>query len=246
LTGCIAIDLAIRAIKYSSAAPRRPVNSARLARVVCAPPPHPPSPPLTHRYNGITKEAKLEDERVKKELEDYVLRDQNKPAGDWAELIVKVDRVQKVTKGGVIMSNRCLVTIGNNKGAGGFGMGKGPSPQEAMTLASRNARKNLVFVDRYSNSALMHDLVGTHNNCKVVLRALPPGMGMTAGPLIREMLEMMGIADCSAKAYGNRNPYSVVRATFKALKMHEGLEVIARKRGKRVMELARAKKLHLD
>jgi small subunit ribosomal protein S5 len=100
-------------------------------------------------------------------------------------------------------------------------------------------------MDRYENSALMSDLVGYHNNCKVVLRAVPPGRGMRAGPLVREILEMMGVTDCSAKAYGNRNPYSVVRATYKALKSHEGLDIIARKRGKRVMSLARAKQLNV-
>ena len=48
-----------------------------------------------------------------------------RPHGDWAETIVKVDRTQKVTKGGTIMTYRCLIITGNGKGAGGFGMGKG-------------------------------------------------------------------------------------------------------------------------
>jgi len=168
------------------------------------------------------------------------------PRGDWAETIVKVDRVQKVTRGGVIMKYRSLVVAGNNKGAGGYGVGKGESPREALLLASRDARRSLVFVDRYEGTALTSDCVGKHNGCKVVIRAVPPGYGMKAGRLVREILLQFGISDSSAKAYGNRNPYSVVRATMKALKGHEGLEVIARKRGKRIMSLKRAKRLQIS
>ena len=168
------------------------------------------------------------------------------PRGDWAETIVKVDRVQKVTRGGVIMKYRSLVVAGNNKGAGGYGVGKGESPREALLLASRDARRSLVFVDRYEGTALTSDCVGKHNGCKVVIRAVPPGYGMKAGRLVREILLQFGISDASAKAYGNRNPYSVVRATMKALKGHEGLEVIARKRGKRIMSLKRAKRLQIS
>jgi len=168
------------------------------------------------------------------------------PIGDWGETIVKVDRVQKVTKGGTIVKYRSLVVCGNNKGAGGYGVGKGESPREALLLASRNSRRGLVFVDRYSGTALAMDCVGRHNGCKVVIRAVPPGYGMKAGRLVREILLQFGIADASAKAYGNRNPYSVVRATLKALKDHEGVEVIARKRGKRIMSLKRAKRLEIS
>ena len=120
------------------------------------------------------------------------------------------------------------------------------SPKEAMGLASLNSRKNLVLVDRWDGTALTHDLVGTHNGCKVVIRAVPPGRGMKGSPLTTEILYQCGIADASVKAYGNRNPYSVVRATFKALKSHEGVESVARKRGKRIMSLQKAYKLGIS
>ncbi|GMH95093.1 hypothetical protein TrST_g1572 [Triparma strigata] len=168
------------------------------------------------------------------------------PLGDWAETIVKVDRTQKVTKGGTIMTHRCLMICGNGKGAGGFGVGKGQSPKEAMLLASRNSRKNLTLIDRYDDSALTHDCVGEHNGCKVVIRAVPPGRGMKGSSLTSEILYQCGVSDASVKSYGNRNPYSVVMATFKALRNHEGIESVARKRGKRIMSLTKAFKLGLS
>ena len=168
------------------------------------------------------------------------------PSGEWAETIVKVDRVQKVTRGGVIMKFRSLIVTGNNKGACGYGVGKGQSPREALLIASRDSKKNLVIVDRYEDQALCNDVIGVHNGCKVVIRAVPPGYGMKAGRLVREILLQCGISDASAKAYGNRNPFSVVRATFKALKSHDGIEAIARKRGKRIMSMRKAMKLNLS
>ena len=196
---------------------------------------------------SINADGEEDDEEDESGFEDTIDDAFNpRPHKDWAETIVKVDRTQKVTKGGTVMTYRCLIITGNGKGAGGYGMGKGQSPKEALTLASLNSRKNLVLVDRWDGTALTHDLVGTHNGCKVVIRAVPPGRGMKGSSLTTEILYQCGIADASVKAYGNRNPYSVVRATFKALKTHEGVEVVARKRGKRIMSLQKAYKLGIS
>ena len=64
-------------------------------------------------------------------------------------------------------------------------------------------------------------------------------------PQINQILKYFGITDCTAKSHGNRNVYNVVRATFKAIMTHESLEDIAMKRGKRLMNLERAKRLKI-
>ena len=53
-----------------------------------------------------------------------------------------------------------------------------------------------------------------------------PGAGLTAGKVIETILEGFGIADATAKSYGKRNPYSVVRATFNALLEHESIQEV--------------------
>ena len=54
-------------------------------------------------HRGYSQDAETREKEIDAELEAAREWDQNKPAGDFAELIVKVDRVQKVTRGGVIM-----------------------------------------------------------------------------------------------------------------------------------------------
>jgi Ribosomal protein S5, N-terminal domain len=55
----------------------------------------------------------------------------------WSGVVLDTDIVQKTMPGNRMNTNRCLVMVGNLRGAGGFGMGKGKSPEEAMNSAFR-------------------------------------------------------------------------------------------------------------
>ena len=160
-------------------------------------------------------------------------------------MLVRVDGVQKVQRGGTLLRYRALVIGGNAKGCAGFGIAKAGSPVEAQNAASRMCKRNVFFVDRHNGSGLTRDLVGKHNSCRVHLYAVDAQRGLHGNPLVCEILAFFGIADCTAKTYGNRNQFNVVRATFKALLTHESLEDIALKRGKRLMNLERAKRLNI-
>ncbi|GFH61587.1 small subunit ribosomal protein S5 [Chaetoceros tenuissimus] len=168
-----------------------------------------------------------------------------KAFGDWSETIVRVDRVQKVQRGGTMVRYRALVIGGNLNGCAGFGVAKANAPNEAAAAAARIAKRNIFFIDRYNGSGLTSSLAGRHNSCKVTLRSVNPNRGLSGHPLVNEILKYFGISDCAAKSHGNRNVYNVVRATFKAIMTHESLEDIALKRGKRLMNLERAKRLKI-
>lgn len=168
-----------------------------------------------------------------------------KAFGDWSETIVRVDRVQKVQRGGTMVRYRALVIGGNLNGCAGFGVAKANAPNEAAAAAARIAKRNIFFIDRYNGSGLTSSLAGRHNSCKVTLRSVNPNRGLSGHPLVAEILKYFGITDCAAKSHGNRNVYNVVRATFKAIMTHESLEDIALKRGKRLMNLERAKRLKI-
>ena len=159
------------------------------------------------------------------------------------DMTVKVDRVQKVERGGTTVRYRALVIGGNGNGAAGFGIGKALSPNEAIAKACKHCKRNVFYIDRYLNSGLSYDLAGRHNSCKVRLRAVSPDYGLHGHPLITEILKYAGISDATSKSHGNRNPYNVVYATFKALMTHESLEEIAMKRGKKLLNLQRARRL---
>lgn len=161
--------------------------------------------------------------------------------GDWGEMLIRTDRVSKMWRGGRVVSFRSLVIGGNLRGCGGFGLGKAFEPEDAVEIACRMAKRNIFFVDRYRGRTLTRDLVGRQNSCKVVLR--PTTNGLRGNPLCCEILKLMGITNVVAKAHGSRNHYNVVRATYKALLTHESLDEIAMKRGIRLVNLQRAKRL---
>ena len=157
----------------------------------------------------------------------------------------RVDRVQKVIRGGLTVRFRSLVVGGNANGVAGFGIGKAATPVEATGKAVRMCKRNIFFIDRYLGSGLISDLVGKQNSCRVYLRSVPCDYGMKGHPLVSQILKYAGIADCSSKSHGNRNQFNVVRATFKALMTNESLEEIALKRGKRLLNMERARRLEV-
>lgn len=165
--------------------------------------------------------------------------------GPWSETVVRVDRVQKVQRGGTMLRYRSLVVGGNANGVAGFGVAKSNSPQDATAAAVRMCKRNIFFLDRYKGQGLTTSLVGKHNSCQVILRKVTHNYGLHGHPLVQEICKYFGLSDCSSKSHGNRNVYNVVRGTFKAILTHESLEEIALKRGKRLMHLDRAQRMQI-
>jgi small subunit ribosomal protein S5 len=63
------------------------------------------------------------------------------------------------------------------------------------------------------------------------------GTGIIAGGAMRAVLEVAGIENVLAKAYGSTNPVNVVRSTVKALSSMKSPDQVARKRGLSVKEI---------
>ncbi|GAX22149.1 small subunit ribosomal protein S5 [Fistulifera solaris] len=185
-----------------------------------------------------------QDDDEEGDFDPEVFLDPNQLAhGEWSEMLVTVDRTTKLWRGGRLESYRALVIGGNLNGCGGFGIGKSKDPINAVAVASRKCKRNIFFVDRYQGNGLTSDLAGKQNSCKVYLRSTDDGL--RGNHLIREILKRFGITNCVAKSHGNRNPYNVTRATFKALMTHESIEDIALKRGKRLVSIDRAMRMQV-
>jgi small subunit ribosomal protein S5 len=185
-----------------------------------------------------------EDDATAEDRDPETTLDRNQLAhGEWSEMLVTVDRNVKLWRGGRLESYRALVVGGNMNGCGGFGTGKSLDPIQAVDIAGRHCKRNIFFVDRYQGNGLTRDLVGKQNSCVVTLRATDNGL--RGNELCSEILKRFGITNCVSKSHGNRNPYNVVRATFKALLTHESLEDISLKRGKRIVSLDRAMRMQV-
>ena len=63
------------------------------------------------------------------------------------------------------------------------------------------------------------------------------GTGIIAGGAMRAVLEVAGVHNALAKAYGSTNPINVVRATIDGLENMKSPEMVAAKRGKSVEEI---------
>jgi small subunit ribosomal protein S5 len=150
--------------------------------------------------------------------------------------------VQKTMPGNRVGTHRALVCIGNGQGAGGFGMGKGQTPPDAINAAFRTATRNLIFVDLYDGFGLAHDLYGKHNSCRAIVKATPRSRIMIASPFVQSVLSQFGIKSASVKMIGRRDPYAQVRALFKALAQHENVDEYSSDRGKRYIDLNKLKK----
>lgn len=132
------------------------------------------------------------------------------------ERVVSIRRVTKVVKGGRRFSFSALVVVGTHDGVVGFGSGKASEVPDAISKASRSAKKN-VFRIQLVNGTIAHEVVGRYGSSQVIMRPASEGTGVIAGGAARALLEAAGVKNILTKCIGSRNPYNVVRATLRAL-----------------------------
>lgn len=148
--------------------------------------------------------------------------------------LLEVSRVNKVTRGGTTMSMRALVAIGNRAGSAGYGEGKSDTVAHAIERACRDAKRNLLYIDRYDNRTIFHRVNGQYVRSRVTLWPAPPGRGISANNNFNAILQLFGLKDVGAKLHGPRSKTNAVKALFNGLSRIRSAEAIANTRGLRV------------
>ena len=148
----------------------------------------------------------------------------------YQEKLISVGRITKVVKGGRRMRFNALVVIGDGKGLVGFGTGKAHEVPDAIKKAAKDAEKNLVKVPLYGTT-IPHQIVGHYGAGSVLLKPAVPGTGVSAGGVVRSIMELAGIEDVLSKSLGSHTPINVVRATFDALTHLRSVDQVAEVRG---------------
>ncbi|MGF1765254.1 30S ribosomal protein S5 [Aliivibrio kagoshimensis] len=151
-------------------------------------------------------------------------------ASDLNEKLIAVNRVSKTVKGGRIFSFTALTVVGDGNGRVGFGYGKAREVPAAIQKSMEKARRNM-FNIALNDGTLHHAVKGRHTGSKVYMQPASEGTGIIAGGAMRAVLEVVGVRNVLAKAYGSTNPINVVRATIDGLSGMKSPEMVAAKRG---------------
>jgi small subunit ribosomal protein S5 len=157
----------------------------------------------------------------------------------YVERVVAINRVAKVVQGGRRFSFTALVVVGDGDGMVGVGYGKAKEVPAAIAKGVEEAKKHFFRVPRIQGT-IPHPVQGEKAAGVVMLRPASPGTGVIAGGSARAVLECAGVHDVLAKSLGSSNAINVVHATVEALQSLEEPEAVARRRGKRVEDVAPA------
>lgn len=145
-------------------------------------------------------------------------------------IVVTINRVTKVVKGGKRMSFNALVVNGNGNGSVGVGVGKSNEVQGAIMKGTQVAKKNMIEFPLLEGS-IPHEIIGKFGAGKVWMKPAVSGTGLIAGGGVRAVLEVAGVKNILTKNLGTRNYFNSVYATIEALKELRSREEVMKLRG---------------
>lgn len=136
---------------------------------------------------------------------------------EFEELVINIDRVARVVKGGRRFRFKALVAVGNGKGKIGVGVAKGTDVQSAIGKATEVAKKHLITI-AINNGTIPHDTEVKYSGARVILKPASPGTGIIAGGVVRSIIGISGVNDVLTKSLGSTNKVNIAYATVEALK----------------------------
>lgn len=135
---------------------------------------------------------------------------------EFEEIVINIDRVARVVKGGRRFRFKALVVVGNKKGKVGVGVSKGQDVQTAVAKATDVAKKHLITVP-ITNETIPHDVETKVSGAHVLIKPAAPGTGIIAGGVVRQVIGVTGIRNMLSKSLGSTNKVNIAYATIEAL-----------------------------
>ena len=134
----------------------------------------------------------------------------------FEEIVVNVDRVSRVVKGGRRFRFKALVAVGDGKNKIGVGVAKGADVQAAVAKATNVAKKHVISIS-IEKATISHESEVKFTGAHVLLKPAAPGTGIIAGGVVRTIIGLTGIHDIMTKSLGSTNKVNIAYATVKAL-----------------------------
>jgi small subunit ribosomal protein S5 len=134
----------------------------------------------------------------------------------FEELVINIDRVSRVVKGGRRFRFKALVVVGDRKSKVGVGVAKGADVQAAIAKATDVAKKNMIVIP-VLNDTIPHDAEVKVSGAQVLIKPAAPGTGIIAGGVVRSIIGVTGIRNMLSKSLGSTNKVNIAYATIDAL-----------------------------
>ena len=135
----------------------------------------------------------------------------------FEELVINIDHVSRVVKGGRRFRFKALVVVGDRKTKVGVGVAKGQDVQTAVQKATDVAKKNLIVIP-IVNETIPHDNEVKFSGAQVLLKPAAPGTGIIAGGVVRSIIGVTGIRNLLSKSLNSTNKVNIAYATVEALR----------------------------
>ena len=135
---------------------------------------------------------------------------------EFEEVVINIDRVARVVKGGRRFRFKALVVVGNRKNKVGVGVAKGADVQAAIAKTTAIAKKHLVTIP-VVNETIPHDMEVKLSGARVLIKPAAPGTGIIAGGVVRAVIGVTGIRNLLSKSLGSTNKVNIAYATVEAL-----------------------------
>lgn len=148
---------------------------------------------------------------------DRAQRDMPREEKQFEELVINIDRVARVVKGGRRFRFKALVVVGDRKNKVGVGVSKGQDVQTAIAKATDVAKKHMITIP-VVNSTIPHDIEVKVGGARVLLKPAAQGTGIIAGGVVRSVIGVTGITNLLSKSLGSTNKVNIAYATIEALR----------------------------
>lgn len=144
-------------------------------------------------------------------------RDAPQEPKEFEEVVINIDRVARVVKGGRRFRFKALVVVGNRKDKVGVGVAKGSDVQTAVAKATDVAKKHLITIP-LQGETIPHDAEVRFTGAQVLIKPAAPGTGIIAGGVVRQVIGVTGIRNLLSKSLGSTNKVNIAYATVEALR----------------------------